>query len=116
MVPFYPGQKVVCVDPPDPVGLPGYALPQERVTYEVRDVKDFSRKIDARTIALRGCIGIRLVEIVNDPRQYETVSGPLVFELAFAASRFRPLVETDISIFEAMLAKPPALVRDLEDA
>jgi hypothetical protein len=48
-----------------------------------------------------GSEAIRLVEIVNIPRQYNNAFG----ELRFISKCFRPVVEkkTDISIFTAML-------------
>jgi hypothetical protein len=54
-------------------------------------------------ITLNGHVAVRLVEIKNPVLEY----GDGTNEMAFRASRFRPVVErkTDISIFTAMLKK-----------
>src|SRR6476620_7200793 len=54
--------------------------------------------------------GLRLVEIVNTPKQYASPTGPMVHELAFRVSRFRPLRTTNIDAFLKMLE--PVKVRE----
>ena len=54
--------------------------------------------------------GLRLVEIVNAPRQYESPTGPVVDEIAFRLSRFHPVRTTNIDALLKMLE--PVTVRD----
>lgn len=98
MSPFYVGQKVVCVDDGGfyPNGGPtsGELLPVRSQVYTVRDlVPNYVRGPS-----------IRLHEIANKPHAYiDLLDGSPVYECAFACRRFRPVVNTDISIFTAML-------------
>ena len=54
--------------------------------------------------------GVWLEEIVNAPRLYNSPKGPVVLELAFRVSRFRPLRTTNIDAFLKMLE--PVKVRE----
>jgi hypothetical protein len=92
---FHVGQKIVCVDD-DFAGRNMFSripsnLPVKNAVYTIRGFVD-----------ARGKTFIRLVEILNTPRQ---ISGTAIEEPAFNADRFRPIVsrKTSIGIFTAML-------------
>jgi hypothetical protein len=92
------GQKVVCID--DRRGNAGRydheTLPQRGSVYTIREIvpcKDLGYDED----------GLRLVEIVNPGGWYVSPSGPVLRELAFRVSRFRPVRTTNIDVFRQML-------------
>ena len=89
---FHVGQKVVCVDDVFPFGSE-LNCPVNGCVYTIRDFE----------YSDGGANGMRLDEIVNEPRAY--VDG--FVEVAFFLHRFRPVRTTDISIFTAMLAPIP---------
>ena len=88
---FRVGQKVVCVDdaPWETTGLP---VPVRKKG--IYTIQELSR--------IRSGLGVKLEEV--DRRTYGY----------FRAARFRPVVTTDISIFEAMLA--PVHNKEAQDA
>lgn len=94
---FYVGQKVVFLGFIN-ARVPGKnchgweQFPQAEQVYTVRSVSAFP---------VTGGVMLRLEEVVNAPSPY--IGG--IYEIGFAAERFRPVVErkTDISIFKAML-------------
>jgi hypothetical protein len=101
---FYVGQKVVYVNDRQ---LGPYArmpkLPKLGSVYTIRAIVPCkARGYDED--------GLWLVEIVNAPRLYESPTGPVVRELAFRVSRFRPLRTTNIDAFVKMLE--PVKVRE----
>ncbi|PZU95529.1 MAG: hypothetical protein DI527_00540 [Chelatococcus sp.] len=110
MVSFFVGQSVVCVDGDfslrllEQAGIWSLTLPARDKVYTIRDIEE-----------RHGVIGIRLAEIVNPAVEYTAYPG-LICEPSFLAWRFRPLVETDISVLTALLNPAPAIVRELEDA
>jgi hypothetical protein len=94
MVDFYVGQSVVCVDDEGfkrPAFYGCETFPVQGNIYTIRQIALFPE-----TEA-----GLRLFEIVNEPREY--LIGCV--EPYFLARRFRSLQErkTDISIFEKLL-------------
>ena len=94
MIHFRVGQKVVCVDGSAHWGGHGdEMLPIEGEIYTIRELFDCGDE----------GIGVRLVELVNEPRHYNIgfMEGCLIPE------RFRPLVQTGIGVFKAMLAPQP---------
>lgn len=90
---FHVGQKVVCIRDIEPYF--DEAMPEVGRVYTVRSIEGF----------LLG-VGIRLVEIINPPRDYSNARC----ECSFWIGAFRPVVEkkTDISIFTALLNPSPA--------
>ena len=97
-VSFRVGQRVMCVDgSPHWGGMGDEILPVEGKIYTIRDLVDCKEE----------GIGVRVDEIVNAPRLYRTgfMEGCLLPE------RFRPLVETNIDIFKAMLQPLPEPVK-----
>jgi hypothetical protein len=96
---FMPGQRVVCVDDDfdrraERISL-GIMLPEKNAVYTIREV-----------LIYLGQTCVRLEEIVNRPWPPDLVPEG---EQAFKASRFRPVIETDISVFKKMLVNPPVL-------
>lgn len=91
---FHIGQKVVCVDGKTHFGHGTEITPTKGTVYTVRSVF---------LCGFHGTTKIRLNEIHNEPMRYMTG----VEECGFGAYRFRPVRETDISIFKAMLVTPP---------
>lgn len=91
---FRIGQKVVCVRKAKyPNSLHGDEITVKvGVVYTIRELY---------AIPENGHLGLRFLEIRNEPRQYLNA----FMECGFYANRFRPLVErkTDISIFTRML-------------
>lgn len=83
-------QKVVCISEWDNGSYYGCNVPKLNEIYTVRDLEDD---------------GIRLFEIKNSITfVHNTFSGKVSFEEpSFWQCNFRPLVKTDISVFEAML-------------
>ncbi|MGA0595647.1 hypothetical protein [Enterovirga sp. CN4-39] len=96
---FYVGQKVVCVDGDFPrweavrANYEPVEIPRAGVTYTVRELFDHD-----------GAVYLRLDEIRNPLLRLRTG----LLEPAFGQRRFRPVVQTDISIFQAMLTKYPS--------
>jgi hypothetical protein len=93
-----PGQKIRVRDGMGNffhVRIDGEIIPQQGVTYTIRDV----------VLGSFGIVCFTLVEIINEPREY--IDGLL--EMNFSASSFYPL--SDISDLEKML-----VVEELEDA
>jgi len=92
---FHVGQLVVCVD-----GrwdrCSGYKefSPTKGVVYTVREIVEHGENI-----------GLQLEEIINPPYLY--IEG--FCEVAFAAARFRPVVETRLDVFREMLAPVPGV-------
>jgi len=78
-------------------------LPKEGAIYTVREIVD--------CIRLYGFDedGLRLIEIINAPGRYTTLSGRVETELAFRMSRFRPLRATSIEVFQRMLEPVPVV-------
>lgn len=99
------GQKVICVDDRRrKVGSYSYAheaLPKISAVYTIRAIvpRDYASGFDED--------GLHLVEIANSPRLYRTPSGPIMCELFFRASRFRPVRTTNIDVFRTMLEPVP---------
>jgi hypothetical protein len=99
---FRVGQRVVCVDDDFPEeyfygdGTPN--LPYSGGVYTVRDLCMWSFNGDTHP-------GIYLEEVVNPERRW--IRPIAIAEHPFWAGRFRPVKETDISIFTAMLAPTP---------
>lgn len=82
-----PGRLVVCIDGArhtDRPDVPGEIMPTKGIIYTVRDVTKYAR------------VGIRLVELVNEPRRY--AEG--VLEVSFGLNRFRPV---NTQIIDALL-------------
>lgn len=79
---FYVGQKVVCIKdkPTSPSGYGDEAWPVKGCVYTIR------------TLCCRGFV--RLVEIVNDKREYRRGWS----EVSFAKDGFRPLVDRPTSL------------------
>jgi hypothetical protein len=90
-------QLIVCVDdqfrPNRKMFVPN--LPVRGQIYSIRDVLWRDEEGAA----------LHLHEIVNEPRLFRVRGAMQVCEAAFYAWRFRPLKETDISIFTEMLQK-----------
>lgn len=97
---FRVGQEVVCVDAsiheewttpgPGDVIHPGLDGLEQGATYTIRGL-----------YLQDDCLCVQLEEIVRDYDLW------LDCEVGFSAARFRPIVKTDISIFQAMLAPSP---------
>lgn len=87
------GEKIVCIFD-GWVAKNGETVPQKGSVYTIENIEIY--KPD-------GTIGFELVEIVNAPRQYDTGFG----ECNFAATGFRPLIKTNIEVFEKLLLKKP---------
>ena len=103
---FHVGQKVVCVDDTYPDTWPdnelGYRTPhrpKKGYVYTIRNIEPFD------TGEFAGEFGVRLVELVNPTWSWD--DRPKA-EGCFAARRFRPVSETDISVFEKLLEPEPA--------
>jgi len=76
----------VCIDP-DAIrrnSKHGEFTPEKGPVYTIRDIKTYDN-----------CIGIRLKEIINTPRQYRRGFN----ECSFVTKHFRPLDSKAISIF-----------------
>ena len=102
---LHAGQRVVCVD--DRIyrnvhAYPNEMLPKRGMIYTVREI------IPLR--AVYGEDGLRLVEIVNRPRRYNSPRGWVTNELAFRIWRFRPVSATNIDVFLKMLEPAPRVV------
>lgn len=108
---FRVGQKVVCVnDAPDSFVLPGIHYSEIAALDGLTKGKVYTvRNVVVRPADMSP--GIWLEEIYRPPNLGDVLhyGG----ECPFAAARFRPLVETDISIFQAMLVN---LHREVEVA
>jgi hypothetical protein len=95
-----PGQRVVYVDDRRAAGTRWYpydTMPKLGSIYTIREV------IDCRPYGYAEH-ALYLVEIVNVPRhRYASPSGPMMHELAFRVSRFRPVRTTNIDVFLKML-------------
>ena len=94
---FVPGQLVICID-----GRPRGGYGDERLpkTGEVCTVRESF--LDA------GHPYIRTEEHRNPARPYVFASGIRNDEPCFGARNFRPLTDSRIAIFKAMLAPSPA--------
>jgi hypothetical protein len=108
------GQRVVCihVDPSDPVDG-GFApnRPYVGMIYTIRKIGLFKAGDPWEAPGLIGeryfpqdAYGFCLVEIVNPPH-------PTLGEVHFWAHWFRPVKETNISIFKKMLAPVPETIQ-----
>lgn len=93
---FRVGQEVVCVDDNNngQYDAPGYKF-DGQLDGLTRGQVYTVREIVACPLSITG-VGVRLNEIVR-PRE----------DTPYCDARFRPIVKTDISIFEAMLAPSP---------
>lgn len=89
---FYVGQKVVFIGGGAARTIFGETVPQAGEVYTIRDI----------SFGENGTY-LRLEEIVNSLHYY--IEG--LSEARFNAFYFRPVVTTDISIFEAMLVPTP---------
>jgi hypothetical protein len=115
MTPFYAGQKVVCIDADTGNDkrfngkLDG--LTEGRV-YTIRKVEPPPLKwlVWYPDLALPNKLWVFLEEIVRP------IHAKGTFEVGYRSDRFRPLVETDISVFQALLNPTPAQARELTDA
>lgn len=88
---FHVGQRVVCVDDSRYARGHGFEVtPVKGSTYTIRD---FAEREDG--------LGVRLIEIVNPEGNYRWRPG--LTECTFHIRRFRPVRDTDISIFTNML-------------
>ena len=85
--------------------LPTEALPKLGIIYTIRAI------IPCRELYGYGDDALHVVEIVNPPRPLPSGSR---HELGFRISRFRPVRDTNIEIFKAMLA-PLTPARQLEE-
>lgn len=92
MTDFYVGQKVVCIQAPVDVE-DGITKPIEGNVYSIRSI----------VVHDDSGIGFRLHEIKNPRRVYWEWNRHLFMECTFCASRFRPLVTTNIDVFLKML-------------
>jgi hypothetical protein len=99
---FFVGQRVICIDdriPPDFFHR-GETLLKRGVVYTIRGIvlgTSFGYNSDHD--------GLRLAEIRNPMRVYRAASGHVWAELYFLIARFRPMHETNIDVFRAMLKK-----------
>jgi hypothetical protein len=97
MADWYVGQSIVCIDDRDQ--RPGWTGP---VVYPVKGQTYTIREISTEG----GPCGFRLEEILN-----EKLRGPYgLFEPRFNPRRFRPVKNTSIDVFTALLVKNPDLV------
>ena len=88
---FVPGQLVICVRTP---GNPqGEVVPRKGTVYTIREAYRYP---DRR-------VGVRLREIVNEPRRYRQGTH----EGRFLADCFRPLDDTKLDVFRAVLTDAP---------
>lgn len=94
---FHVGQRVVCVNAKRPAGRTYYNDEVFPVTGGVYTIR--SMFIRQKT----GALLLRLYEIVNKEGEYDEGFQ----EAGFNCSRFRPVRDTDISIFTAMLNPVP---------
>ena len=97
---FHIGQKVVCVNGEfnkSWADLP-VSLPQQREVYTIRALGCFNFNGSPATPVMW------LFEIQNNEELWEDGSAG---EVGFDVHRFRPVKETDISIFTAMLTPTP---------
>lgn len=95
---WYVGMKVVCISGPLIQNRTKITQPIIGSIYTIREIFPCSpQKVDLCPIS------IRLIEIINTPRQY--LEG--FSECKFFACRFRPLHNTDISIFNSLLNPTP---------
>lgn len=95
MTHWYVGQKVQCIADWEGPYLDKH-YPENGSVYTIEHIEPRFYKGEEQ-------IGFLLLEISNPPRWL----GAKFMEIAFAATGFRPLVNTDISVFEKMLAKKP---------
>jgi len=102
---FYIGQKVVCVregptEDRSEESRKHETYPVLNIVYTIRESKLLSDQW-----------GYHLVEIVNPIRKYKSRSNPngptFMGELWFRHDRFKPLLKTNISVFESMLNPTP---------
>jgi len=100
---FEPGQLVVCVDDSDPLGRAVDLMDglKRGAVYTVRWSGMASSHFNPTTPA------VRLKEIYRSPCP---VTGEV--DLPFAASRFRPLDDSKLSIFREMLAPSPDVIAE----
>jgi len=94
------GDKVVCIDVIGFDRSPAPHKPKLDETYKVRSAFEY-----------HGFVYLRFNEIIN-PDQPDHRHGGFWIEEAFGISYFRKVIETDISIFRRIAAKPkePLLV------
>lgn len=113
MVNFYVGQKVACIDASHSENGTLHGLTEGKI-YTIRDVGLTPNEYLEAT-GLNQSIVIKLYEIIRPSTWY--LNGRIGHEeIGYCASRFRPLIETDISIFIAMLTPTPEHVRQFEEA
>lgn len=97
----YVGQKVVCVGAEIERGPNGEDVPQDGVTYTIREIVPYSEHI---------CL--RLEEIVNAPKAYLWGGIPVIAEAIFGADDFRPVQTRDTSARVAEIKRLALGVRD----
>ena len=95
MTHWYVGQKVVCIIPAHEwADIDGEAVPDKDLIYTIENI--ITHETEPK-------LCFHLAEIINAPRWYSENFA----EASFSATWFRPLVDTNIKIFEKMLAKKP---------
>ena len=87
---FHKGQRVVCIKDGFKAGS-GEKTPVKGKVYTIRDIY-FAE--------IKQCECLRLVEIVNTPKNYADIGYG---ECGFRSQFFRPLCESRIAVFKAML-------------
>lgn len=91
------GDKVVCInDTFDAIRRENLNLPVKDEIYTVREVRTSTEKP----------LNLLLEEVVNIARQWKDFFG----EPSFDISRFRPLKESSIEIFQKLLIDPPTKI------
>lgn len=92
---FHVGQRVVCVDDANWRKKWIAKCPNRPIAGSVYTIREIRQKPNS--------LGFLLMEITNRPRKFRL--GRL--EPCFYAHRFRPVRDTDISIFTSMLSPAP---------
>ena len=89
-----PGRKVICLSDNFPNYAQGEVTPVKGLTYTIREV-----------LAFNAGVGLWLEEIHNKPGNYRHPDTRLLLhaEPAFIITSFRPVFNTDISVFTRML-------------
>lgn len=102
--PFVVGQKVVCITD-EWRCPPNENIPRKDCIYTIREIMANDKRV-----------GLRLKEIINQPRAWIDADG--LEEGAFCASYFRPLqdrpkeAQTDISVFTPLLTAKETETQD----
>jgi hypothetical protein len=92
------GQKVIYVDdaPRPGAGIVHETAPKVGHIYTIREI------VPAEELYGLDENGLLLVEVVNRMRKYVCKFGPVVCEMCFRESRFRPVQTTNIDMFLRM--------------